>query len=753
MISRASILSRVRGSIPLVVMEPENNYLKTLLVLLFWIGAAADTSPVWGSEAASAVDSADAGAPSSASDVSSGDLSEVTVTASRLNLLGTATTASQGSVTEEELDLRPAYRVGQLLESVPGLVVTVHSGEGKANQYLARGFNLDHGTDIANFVDDMPINRPTNTHGQGYSDLNFLMPELSNGLDYTKGPYYASVGDFGSVASTHLHLANDIPDQVSVAGGTLGVYNMFVGGTDHLTDDDRLSGGLYYGHVDGPFTHPDDFRKFAGTLRFSHGTDADGYSATAMYYHGEGNLTTDQPLRAIQEGLITRWGTLDPTDGSLSERFSLSGHYGATGDDWKSSSSVYFIHSKMILWNDFTHYLDDPVNGDQEEQYESRSTAGGQSSFILTQSLGGIQNDIELGTQLRFDDAYVNRKHTLHRAPLAYCSVEQADGSIIQVPEAGGICNADQVHLLDLGPYVQDTTHWTEWLRTVLGLREEYYRAEDHSATTGFQGTDHEFLVQPKGSLILGPWALTEFYFSAGRGFHSDDVRGVFGTVPVAGVPGTVGKTPLLAPTNGVEAGVRTNIVPKLSMQLAVFQQDFNSELAYDADIGQDTPSAPSRRQGVEFSAEYHPLRWIELNTDLAESKARYRGDVAAFGLDGDYIANAPSFIGSFGILVDNLGPWFGGLQWRKLGAFPINDGDRYPEDPGYSEFNLDAGYKINSHIKVQLSIYNLFDTKADSSAYYYTSRLPGEPAEGVAGIQVHPLEPISAVLKVMALL
>ena len=275
--------------------------------------ASSDSAP----DADSAPDSPDA---------TSGDLSEVTVTASRLNLLGTATTASQGSVTEEELALRPVYRVGQLLESVPGLVVTVHSGEGKANQYLARGFNLDHGTDIANFVDDMPINRPTNTHGQGYSDLNFLMPELSNGLDYTKGPYHASVGDFGSVASTHLHLANDIPDQVSVSGGTLGVYNMFAGGTDHFTDNDRLLGGVYYGHVDGPFTHPDDFRKVAGTLRFSHGTDADGYSATAMYYHGEGNLTTDQPLRAIQEGLITRWGTLDPTDGSLSERFSLSGH-------------------------------------------------------------------------------------------------------------------------------------------------------------------------------------------------------------------------------------------------------------------------------------------------------------------------------------------------------------------------------------------------------------------------------------------
>src|SRR5579862_7025124 len=210
-----------------------------------------------------------AAAPTSGS--ASDTVAEVTVTASRLNLLGTATTASQGSVTEQELDLRPVYRVGQLLESVPGLVVTVHSGEGKANQYLARGFNLDHGTDIANFVDDMPINRPTNTHGQGYSDLNFEMPELSNGLDYTKGPYYASVGDFGSVASTHLHLANDIPDQVSLAGGTLGVYNMFAGGTDHLSNEDRLLGGVYYGHLDGPFTHPDDFRKVAATLRFSHG--------------------------------------------------------------------------------------------------------------------------------------------------------------------------------------------------------------------------------------------------------------------------------------------------------------------------------------------------------------------------------------------------------------------------------------------------------------------------------------------------
>jgi len=689
-----------------------------------------------------------AAAATATPDPTTDTLSEVVVTASRVNLLGTATTASQGSVTEQELDLRPAYRVGQLLESVPGLVVTVHSGEGKANQYLARGFNLDHGTDIANFVDDMPVNRPTNTHGQGYSDLNFIVPELANGLDYTKGPYYAPVGDFGSVASTHMKLANEIPNQVSLAAGTLGVYNLFTGGTLPLAPNDRLVGGAYYGHVDGPFTHSDDFEKIAGVLRYSHGTEGEGYSATAMYFHGQGNMTTDQPLRAIQEGLIGRFGTLDPSDGSFSERHSLSLHYATSGEAWGFKASGYYIESRMILWNDFTHFLNDPVNGDQEQQTESRSSTGGQLAGILDHSVAGVQNELEVGMQLRDDSAYVNRLHTLRRVPLNYCSLLQASGPALQVAAPGGVCNADQVHLLDLGPYVDTTTHWLTWLRTVLGVREEYYRASDHSVTTGFQGTTHETLLQPKGSVILGPFAKTEFYFSAGRGFHSDDVRGVFGTVPVEGVPGAAGATPLLAPTQGVEFGVRSDLIAKVSMQFAVFQQDFDSELAYDADAGQDAASAPSRRRGVEFSAEYRPLPWIEFNTDLALSRARYRGPLAPFDLAGPWIANAPTFIGSFGVLVNNLGPWFGGLQWRKLGPYPISDGEQFPEDSGYGEFNLDLGYKVNERVKLQLSLYNLFNTHANSSAYDYTSRLSGEPLEGVAGIQVHPLEPFAGVLK-----
>jgi outer membrane receptor protein involved in Fe transport len=698
-------------------------------------------------------------------------VSSVVVTASRVNLLGQAVTASQGSVTQKEIDLRPIYRPGQLLETTPGLVVTAHSGEGKANQYLVRGFNLDHGTDIANFIDDMPINRPSNAHGQGYSDVNFFIPEVAAGLDFTKGPYYASVGDFGAVASTHVKLANQVPNQIAVSGGTLGMYNAFAGGTHRFGEDDRLLGAVYYGHVDGPWDHPDNFRKYTGILRYSHGTAAQGWNVTGMYFKGDGNFTTDQPQRAVDQGLISRWGTLDPTDGNTSERASLSAHWARLlGESWKVAVSGYYIHSRMTLWNNFTHFLDDPVNGDQEQQDETRDTFGGQVAATWSQEYAhGITNETVFGFQARNDELYVDRRHTLQRQVLNYCS-QLGDTSLGSGPTGAapatvaqlqndprysytaapiGACTADRASMLDLGVYVETTTRWTPWFRTVVGLRNEYYQASDHSFISGFRGSANQTLFQPKGSLILGPIFQTEFYVSAGRGFHSDDVRGVFGTVPLEGVPALAGKTPLMAAAEGYEVGVRTNLIPKMQVQVALFQEDFKSELAYSADAGSDSASAPSRRQGVEISAQYRPFRWIEFNTDLSFTKARYQGDLTPFGLSGPYIEDAPEFIGSFGVLLDNLGPWFGGLQWRNLGASPLLDGEKNPRDPGYSEFNVDLGYKVNEHLKLQATAFNLFDTKANAGAFYYVGRLRGEPVDGVLDYQNHPLEPLSGNIKV----
>jgi hypothetical protein len=692
----------------------------------------------------------------------------VVVTASRSNLLGVAVTASQGSVTKQAIALRPIYRIGQLFETVPGLVVTVHSGESKANQYQLRGFDVDHGTDFATFVDGMPVNKGTNAHGQGYSDQNFLTPEIVGGLDYTKGPYYADIGDFGAVGSAHVHLLDDLADQASVSVGTLRDDDAFLGGTYHFDANDRLWGAVAVTHIDGPWDPPSDFDKIDAAARFSHGDDANGFSLTAMLYKSAGRLETDQSVSAIQQGLIGRFGVLDPTDHGRSARYSVSGHYGVTGDQWRFSANAYVINSNFFLVNNFTHFLLDPAGGDQEKQDENRTSVGGDAAFTLSHAFGSIDSQTTVGVQERYDDDYVDRRHVLHGdIVLDYCEavLPVAPGSLPPPPAdtpAGafsdgglgqpfaaiaGACNADRVRLNDLGVYVQNTTHWTPWLRTVIGFREEDFSATDRSLTTGFRGAQSQTLPQPKGSLILGPWLESELYVSAGQGFHSNDVRGVFGTVPLEGLAPTAGPTPLLAPTTGEEIGLRTNIVPKVSIQVAVFQEDFSSELAFDEDQGQDQPTAPSRRQGVEVSAEYRPFDWIELNTDLSFAHARYQDPIAVlqneFQLAGPFITNAPDFIGSAGVLVDNLGPWYGSLQWRDLGAYPVVDGSDFPRDKGYSEVNLDVGYKVSPRVKVTVSVFNLFNARANAAAFDYQSRLT-PTAQPITGLQVHPLEPIS---------
>ncbi len=671
-------------------------------------------------------------------------IEQIVVTASRLDLTGRASTASQGTVTKKELQLRPVYRVGQLLETVPGLVVSIHSGEGKAPQYLARGFNLDHGTDLANFVDDMPINRPTNTHGQGYSDLNFLIPETFEGLDYTKGPYYAAIGDFGAVISEHLRLADELPDQLIGSVGTVGDERLVATGTLHRPNGDRVSAAAEISHLDGPFDPPNNFRKFDGTVRYAHGTATDGFDLTGMYYKGQGRFTTDQPQRAMDEGLIDRFGTLDPTDGQFSERESLSGHYARSGDDWTLVVSGYGIHSLQVLWNNFTHYLFDTLNGDQEQQDENRTTLGGAATFTYRADLAGIENDVVLGVQGRHDDVFTDKRHTRQRVVLDYCENGSGLYSVGQTA-----CNSDSVQLGDTGVFAEATTHWTRWLRTVVGVREEFYNATDRSLLTGFKSVGSQSLFQPKGSLVLGPWRGTEFYLSAGRGFHSDDARGVFQTLPLEGIPGVSHRTPLLAKADGEEIGLRTTPFPNLHIQAALFEIEFSSELVYDQDMGMDQANAPSKRRGAEVSAQYRPFPWIELNTDLAATKARFRtGDPASYGLNGLYIAEAPNFIGSFGVLVDNAGPWFGGLQLRILGSYPLNP-DNVVRGQGYDEVNVDVGYKMTPRTKLQLSIYNLFDQKADAFDYDYVTRLPGEPLGGITDerrdLQIHPLEPISA--------
>ena len=664
-----------------------------------------------------------------ASTADTNTLAEVVVTAARRELIGTTSTASEGVVVNDELALTPAFRPGQLLETVPGLEVTSHSGEGKANQYLLRGYNLDHGTDLAVSVDGMPINNPTHTHGQGYTDLNFMIPELATDIKYTKGTYYASQGDFASVGSIHLSYLDRIEDQVNLTAGTMGFQRMLTAGSVAAGAGNVL-GALELQHYDGPWANPDDQRKVNAVIRYSDGDERDGSSLTAMFYHGLWNATTDQPQRAFEEGLIGRFGTLDPSDGGRAQRGSLSGQYHASFGDGLFNANAYAVNTQLTLWNNFTHFLIDPVNGDQEEQTENRVIVGGSASYQVPIQTFGITTDWLTGMQIRYDINDVSRLATADRVVLP------ASADSLNFSET------DHVHLADLSAYTQVTAHWTTWFRTVLGLREDHIHGIDSGTNSGQAG---QSLFQPKGSLIFTPAATTELYLSAGRGFHSDDLRGV----TRAATTGQEG-APLIAVQKGEELGLRQQLAQgKVALTVAVFNLDAASETTYDPDIGQDVAGPASRRYGYEINLTYQALRWLEFYASYSGDHARFKSDFDdGTGHVGRYLPNAPFATGSFNIYVKNLGPWSGGLEFRYLGTEPLSSDDQV-QGSGYGEWNGDIRYAFASDWQVGLGVYNILNHHANAAEFWYIDRLPGEPAAGVADNHFHPLEPLSARLTV----
>ena len=662
--------------------------------------------------------------PAQAETDTTDSVQEVVVTAARRELIGTTSTASEGIVVNDELALTPAFRPGQLLETVPGLQVTSHSGEGKANQYLMRGYNLDHGTDLAVSVDGMPINNPTHAHGQGYTDLNFMIPELATNIKYTKGTYYASQGDFASVGSIHLGYLNRIDDQVNLTAGNLGFQRVFTAGSTAAGGGNVL-GALELQHYDGPWDNPDDQRKVNAVLRYSNGDDRDGTSLTAMFYHGLWNATTDQPERAVEEGLIGRFGTLDPSDGGRAQRASLSGQYHASIGEGLFNANAYLVNTQLTLWNDFTHFLVDPLNGDQEAQTENRVVAGGSASYQLPVRVFGVGTELVSGVQTRYDINDVSRLPTADRTPLP------ASADPLNFSET------DHVHLVDLSVYEQATSHWTDWFRTVIGVREDYIHGIDSGTNAG---TADQSLFQPKASLIFTPAATTELYLSAGRGFHSDDLRGV----TQAAATGRHG-APLIAMQKGEELGMRQELAQgKITVTLSVFNLDAESETTYDPDAGEDSAGPASQRYGYEINLTYQALQWLEFYASYSGDHARFKADLEdGTGHAGRFLPNAPFGTGSFNVYVRNLGPWSGGLEYRYLGREPLTPDDQI-QSHGYGEWNADVRFAFAESWRVGLGLYNILDHRADAAEFWYIDRLRGEPADGVADLHAHPLEPLA---------
>ena len=661
-------------------------------------------------------------------DQATDELQDITVTAKRLSLMGTASTASQGVIVNEEIALTPAFRPGQVLETVPGLSVTSHSGEGKANQYLLRGVNLDHGTNLAIFVDGMPVNEPTHAHGQGYSDLNFMIPELATNISYTKGPYYADIGDFGTVGSIHINYLDRIDDQVSLTAGTLGFQRLFAAGSADVGDG-ALLGAVELQHYDGPWDNPDDQRKVNGVLRYSEGTAENGYSVMGTYYHGTWNATTDQPTRARAEGFIGRYGSLDPTDGGEAQRSNLTFQKNATIADGQLHLGAFVFTNHLTLWNDFTHYLSDPVNGDQEAQHEDRTALGGEASYEHSAPLLGLENELSFGANVRNDYNNLSRLPTRDRILLTAAQ------------DPLGFSESDQVRLSSAGAYVQTATHWTEWFRSIIGMRYDRQYGSDTGTNAGTAKAD---LWEPKGSLIFRPLESTEIYLSGGRGFHSDDLRGV-----TSGQASGVGAAPLIASQTGEELGIREQFTRKFTATLAVYTLTAQSETTYNPDAGVDGAGPGSRRRGIEVNLTYQAMRWLEFYGSYSYNHARYTTPYDdGTGHVGYFLPNAPFASGSFNVYVKNLGDWSGSLEYRYIGAAPLSSDDVI-QGHGYGEWNGTVHYDIGRGWSAGLGVYNITNKKADAAEFWYIDRLRGEQADGVADIHTHPLEPISARLTV----
>ena len=642
-------------------------------------------------------------------------LAPVVVQSSRNSLLGDAGTANEGVVTQQQLEARIVYRPGELLEATPGLIVSQHSGEGKANQFYLRGFNLDHGTDLRVTVDGMLVNQRSHSHGQGWTDLNFLIPELTTLLDYRKGPFYAAEGDFASAGAVNIMYADTLAKGIfSVGLGQNGYARTLIAKSPEIGDG-RLLYALELMHNNGPFVVGDNYQKKNGVLRYSQGTEANGFNVTAMAYSAKWHSTDQIPLRAALSGQIGRFDAVDQTDGGNASRYSLSGAWRQSSGNVSTQVNAYVIRQKLDLFSNFTYFLDNTVDGDQFNQPDLRTTTGINLSRTYNTTLWGRESEFTVGAQLQNDSISNALNSTVARQFLSRT-------------------RADKISERSLGMFLENKTRWSDSFRTLVGVRADNFDINVNSDNPANSGNASATKVSPKLSLIFEPFIKTELYASAGYGFHSNDARGVTTKIdPKSGNP--VDKAQPLVRSKGVELGMRTEAIPGLQSTFSMFRLDFDSELRFAGDAGTTYAGRPSRRTGFEFSNYYKPNNWLTVDADIAFTRARYRD------LDpvGNRVEGSVEGVASFALLVDNIGPYFGGVQLRYFGPRPLKE-DNSVRSKSTATLNARIGYKINPKLKVELAGFNLANRQASAIDYYYKSQLKGE-ASAVQDVHFHPIE------------
>lgn len=652
------------------------------------------------------------------------EIETFTIEQHRSNLIGTAISASQGEVNAAEIAIRPMLRSGEILEWVPGMVVTQHSGTGKANQYFLRGFNLDHGTDFATFIDGMPVNMRTHGHGQGYTDLNFIIPETIERIAYNKGAYYTATGDFSGAGSASLFTQSQT--QQGSAEITVGQNNyQRLAAVDSVdTGSGNVLWGLELNRYDGAWSDIDeDLNKLNLLLKYSGKLAGGDFSISAMAYNNSWNSADQIPQRAVEQGLIDELGSLDTTVGGESSRYSLN-------TQWHNdnlSLAFYAINYDLDLWSNFTYFLDDENQGDQFEQVDERLIYGGEVSYQFNGQIGGLEAQHQFGLQWRVDDiAEVGLYRTKERTRL-------------------GAIRSDAVDEQSIGVYWQSQIQLSDRLRTQLGMRYDKFDFEvDSLIGSNFydidlsnnRGTQDDDITSLKASLIYTLNNQWESYVSVGQGFHSNDARGTIRQIDPLDGANLTPVDPLVA-SLGYELGLRGYVSEQINTSLAFWVLKLDSELLFVGDAGNTEASRESQRQGIELTAYYRINPYLTADLEYAYTDAEFSDDA----VEGKHIPGAINHVLQAGLSAEFDNGLFGSFRLRYFGERPLIEDASVKSEPS-TVANIRLGYRLNE-LTFKLDVLNVFDSNDHDIDYFYPSRLANEDSgEGMDDIHYHVLEP-----------
>jgi outer membrane receptor protein involved in Fe transport len=664
--------------------------------------------------------------------------------------------ASETVFSGQQVNAVPFARPGEALEIVPGLSVTQHSGEGKANQYFLRGFQLDHGTDFSLTLDGMPLNMRTHGHGQGYADANFLIPELLSSVVGRKGPYYADKGDFSSAGAVDMQYIDKLDRGFFRATGGSFAYGRLLGVDSFEVHGGNLLTAIESSIYSGPWTRPDEMRKINSVLRWSRGTQEDGVSITAMAYANRWYSTDQIPERAVSGGILPLWGNVDRTDGGDASRFSLSARWSQVDGPHSSRVEAYAIRSTLNLYNNFTYFLSNPDLGDQFRQFDRRTVLGVNAQHAYQYELAGMPIESRIGLQSRYDNIRLGIQDSWRRQPYDTVANNQvAEGSV--------------------GLWADTTVRFTPWLRATGGVRFDYFAAsignlqdplsapkDENGAPiwTGpwNTGSKSATLGSPKAGVVVGPFEQTELFLNFGEGFHSSDARGTVTNLS-PGDGSWVAPIPLLVKQRGAEIGVRTTrLIDGLESSVALWWLNNDSENQFEGDSGTTVFGRPSRRYGIEIINHYAPTSWLRAEGSVSLSHARYRGvdqqqalawiellqpDAFGYGAfignaPGNYLSNAPNIVAMGQVEIgEALGP-FAALRYRYLGARPLTE-DGVLKSPATGTLNLRVGYRFDNGWSIQADAFNVTNSRSDMITYGYGSLLPTDQLYSLCKAGVAP--------------